>query len=99
MIRTLVIDFAKAPQEPSYHFNADILGGRLLRVVFKDALASPWIATDAQLPGDYDLVLVCDGYGVETANYIDGEFHCTSETYPAKQITHWMLVPELPEGC
>ncbi|ECG4947692.1 DUF551 domain-containing protein [Salmonella enterica subsp. enterica serovar Llandoff] len=98
MIRTLVIDFAKAPQEPSYYLNADILGGRLLGVAFNDALASPWISTANALPRACELVLIFDGEMVDAANYIPGSFHGADRYYPEKQITHWMPIPELPEG-
>ncbi|QMB01762.1 hypothetical protein HV012_12470 [Escherichia fergusonii] len=97
MIRTLVIDFAKASKEPRYQFNADILGGSLLKVAFNDALASPWVSTINTLPHEYQLVLISDGHGFEAASYIAGHFHVDDCVYPVSSIDWWMPIPELPE--
>ncbi|ECA8970989.1 hypothetical protein ETB55_11625 [Salmonella enterica subsp. enterica serovar Omuna] len=100
MIRTLVVDFTHAPQEPHYSFNADVLGGRLLKIAVKDALASPWISTFSALPREYELVLISDGHAFSAANYIDGHFHIDDCVYQASNIDWWMPVPELPaEDC
>ncbi|HCL5252821.1 TPA: hypothetical protein N2G30_002960 [Salmonella enterica] len=97
MIRTLVVDYTHTPQEPNYSFNADILGGRLLKVAFKDALASPWISTLSALPREYELVLVSNCHAYDIASYIDGHFHVADCVYPASAIDWWMSVPDTPE--
>lgn len=98
MIRTLVVDYTDTPQEPNYTFNANILGGRLLKVAFKDALVSPWISTASALPREYELVLISDGHVLNAANYIDGHFHIDDCVYLASNFDWWMPIPELPEG-
>ncbi|MCU7123639.1 hypothetical protein J3T26_23495 [Salmonella enterica] len=97
MIRTLVVDYTHATQEPNYTFNANILGGRLLKVAFKDALVSPWISTISALPREYELVLITNGHVFDIANYIDGQFHVADCVYPASAIDWWMPVPEAPD--
>ncbi|ECO4186699.1 hypothetical protein FYD92_06200 [Salmonella enterica] len=97
MIRTLVVDYTDTPQEPNYTFNADILGGRLLKVAFKDALVSPWISTISALPREYELVLITNGHVFDIANYIDGQFHVADCVYPASAIDWWMPVPDAPD--
>ncbi|ENO0459658.1 hypothetical protein ACAK56_003697 [Salmonella enterica] len=97
MIRTLVVDYTDTPQEPNYSFNADILGGRLLKVAFKDALVSPWVSTASALPREYQLVLISNYHAFDIANYIDGHFHVADCVYPASAIERWMPVPDIQD--
>ncbi|QST27748.1 hypothetical protein JRC42_19620 [Escherichia albertii] len=97
MVRTLVVDFTHTPQEPHYCFDADVLGGCLLKVAFKDALASPWVSTASALPYEGQLVVVSGGMVLDTAYYLDGQFHVGDVVYPPSSLEYWMLVPETPE--
>lgn len=63
---------------------------------------SEWINVKDRLPRSREVVVTCDRYGnMKIASCTAGEFlYYDEESYPhyLKGITHWMPLPELPEG-
>ena len=70
----------------------------LLEKAAEQPLASPWISVEDRLPDQCCNVLAWNpDEAPEVCHFIDGRFESYSD-FTSKRTTHWMEIPEVPEG-
>ena len=83
------------------------LADDVMDIIAHDVTVQEWISVDDRLPeenhdGFADAVLVTDGFVQHMAYFVGGEW-CFAESGEIKEpmwyrITHWMPLPQPPEG-